>query len=243
MNILRKWRKDFSRNNRLGRYLLYGLGEIILVVIGILIALYLDNRNEIAKEKKRFDKVIESVKSDLQNDLVELSSIIPQYDHLDSLLVKIITTDFSSEYIDSINQDNIQNCDICVPLHAQFTPFRIKNDGYTMLKSFNELHTELQYSINNEILLFYKNSIDELALSEKMLAELASKNLYDLEAYHWYIPSLRGLYHKDAIDYFLGSIAYKNKIATFQIVAIGNYLNRLKTYQKKGKSLLEKLKK
>ncbi len=37
--------------NRFGKYLLYAIGEIILVVIGILIALQLNNYNDGLKQK------------------------------------------------------------------------------------------------------------------------------------------------------------------------------------------------
>ena len=44
--IFRRIRMDMLTNNRLGKYLLYAVGEIILVVIGILIALSINNANQ-----------------------------------------------------------------------------------------------------------------------------------------------------------------------------------------------------
>ncbi|MEZ4759100.1 MAG: DUF6090 family protein [Flavobacteriales bacterium] len=40
------------RGNRLTRYLVYALGEIVLVVIGILIALEVNNHNSEAKTRR-----------------------------------------------------------------------------------------------------------------------------------------------------------------------------------------------
>lgn len=39
-------RQNLLRENRFSRYMLYAIGEIFLVVIGILIALEINNRNE-----------------------------------------------------------------------------------------------------------------------------------------------------------------------------------------------------
>jgi len=56
INFFRKIRKQLSNNNptsakasdgiKTGKYLKYAIGEILLVVIGILIALQINNRDE-----------------------------------------------------------------------------------------------------------------------------------------------------------------------------------------------------
>jgi hypothetical protein len=51
LHFFRKIRRDLLANNKTIRYLKYGIGEIILVVIGILIAIQADNWN------KNFDGV------------------------------------------------------------------------------------------------------------------------------------------------------------------------------------------
>lgn len=48
--IFRKARGDALDENRVGRYFRYVFGEVSLVVVGILIALQIDNRNEEGKE-------------------------------------------------------------------------------------------------------------------------------------------------------------------------------------------------
>ncbi|WP_176763451.1 hypothetical protein [Salinimicrobium catena] len=45
-------RRRLLKNNKIGRYLQYAIGEIILVVAGILIALYINNYNQQEKKKK-----------------------------------------------------------------------------------------------------------------------------------------------------------------------------------------------
>jgi len=46
INFFRKIRQRLLTENKFSKYLLYGIGEIILVVIGILIALSINNWNE-----------------------------------------------------------------------------------------------------------------------------------------------------------------------------------------------------
>ena len=53
--------------NKFSKYLLYAIGKIILVVIGILIALQINNWNDL--NKKRMQEV--ELLSEVKNDLIE----------------------------------------------------------------------------------------------------------------------------------------------------------------------------
>ena len=55
INFFRKIRKQLADDNKPLKYLRYASGEIVLVVIGILIALQINNWNEFKK-----DRVIEN---------------------------------------------------------------------------------------------------------------------------------------------------------------------------------------
>ena len=46
IKFFRKVRQKLLKENRFNKYVLYAIGEIVLVVIGILIALQINNWNE-----------------------------------------------------------------------------------------------------------------------------------------------------------------------------------------------------
>ncbi|MDX1333026.1 MAG: hypothetical protein R3252_08360 [Robiginitalea sp.] len=54
---------------RAGRYLLYALGEIVLIVVGILLALYLDNLNADAQARNVETELLKELKSNLVSNL------------------------------------------------------------------------------------------------------------------------------------------------------------------------------
>lgn len=54
------------------KYLLYAIGEIVLVVIGILIALQINNSNEAHKEREKEIHYLKNIKTDLQITIDEL---------------------------------------------------------------------------------------------------------------------------------------------------------------------------
>ncbi|MET6991789.1 hypothetical protein ABXZ36_14155 [Sediminicola arcticus] len=49
IKLFRRIRQNLLTENKFNKYLLYAIGEIVLVVIGILIALQINNLNEESK--------------------------------------------------------------------------------------------------------------------------------------------------------------------------------------------------
>lgn len=58
--------------NKFSKYLIYAIGEIILVVVGILIALQINNSNDQRIEKTREIKYLTNIKIDLNKDIESL---------------------------------------------------------------------------------------------------------------------------------------------------------------------------
>jgi ABC-type multidrug transport system fused ATPase/permease subunit len=61
--------------NKTGKYLKYAIGEIVLVVIGILIALQINNWNEIQKANKNEVELLNSLKKELIENIEHLTVI------------------------------------------------------------------------------------------------------------------------------------------------------------------------
>jgi len=106
------------RENKLGRYLIYALGEIVLLVIGILIALQINNWNEARKlqdkefaalaeiqsnlqvSKKRIEEVIKDQKTDIRHfrQLIEhLAEDRAYHPSLDTIFDKV--SNWTSPYL------------------------------------------------------------------------------------------------------------------------------------------------
>ncbi len=61
--------------NKFSKYLGYAIGEIILVVIGILFAIQLNNINEDRKEREKELSFLSKIKSDIALDIIDLSRV------------------------------------------------------------------------------------------------------------------------------------------------------------------------
>ncbi len=70
--FLRKIRQRVVSENKLTKYLIYATGEIVLVVIGILIALSINNWNESRKERLQEIQLLTQLQSEFQSNLRQL---------------------------------------------------------------------------------------------------------------------------------------------------------------------------
>ena len=68
LSFFRKIRQKLLSQNRVTRYLVYALGEIILVVIGILIALQVNNWNEERKTKAAEQKILKALLEEFESN-------------------------------------------------------------------------------------------------------------------------------------------------------------------------------
>lgn len=71
-----KIRHKMLKENRLSKYIVYAIGEIILVVIGILIALSINNKNEIRKQRDLELHYLSNIKTDLILNIKHLDNYI-----------------------------------------------------------------------------------------------------------------------------------------------------------------------
>ena len=108
IKFFRRIRQQVLSANRFSKYLLYAIGEIILVVIGILIALQINNWNEISKnkstEKEYLTELLEDFEINLQKSNSNISSIESNLPRLMGLL-KQSALEEPTISVDSLNKD------------------------------------------------------------------------------------------------------------------------------------------
>ncbi|MBT8302143.1 MAG: hypothetical protein KJO63_12480 [Maribacter sp.] len=67
-------RRRLLANKKFGKYLLYAVGEVLIVIIGILVAVEVNNSNERQQEKETQIELLKGIKAELEFDLNNLSS-------------------------------------------------------------------------------------------------------------------------------------------------------------------------
>ncbi len=163
IKVFRKIRQRFILENRVDKYFAYAIGEIVLVVIGILIALQIDNWNEDRKERKMSAAFLKEIHKDLQTDTLEFNNAMRQ---LESLIRR-------NMIVLGVKKHEVYSDTIWLAIHSGYfhknmnlrTFQKIQNSGRTALLGYEDLY--------NDISLYYTKEHDDL---ERYLA-------FDLKRY------------------------------------------------------------
>jgi len=92
IKFFRKIRQQLLTENKVSKYLLYAIGEIVLVVIGILIALAINNWNQKNKNDQLANVYLMDFKQDLETDIESLKERINKNKILSSTVDSIFFT-------------------------------------------------------------------------------------------------------------------------------------------------------
>ena len=170
MKIFRKIRFNSLTKGSFSKYFLYAIGEIILVVIGILIALYINNNKAISDSQEKQKNHLTLIKEELENNVLilekeekTLSNIIVNIRDI----INLANSVKSKENVDEINLSELLFLPITRAIevnyeNAAFNEFiaskilkDIKNDSLRcLLRSWNrKLETiKLQEDVVHESL-------------------------------------------------------------------------------------------
>ncbi len=115
IKFFRKIRYDLMEKNKTGKYLKYAIGEIILVVIGILIALQINNWNEKqklnSKTKEYYVQLLDDLKSDIkfsEHILEESNAYLKEYEIYTIHIIKRILNPI--QFYEQISKLDLNNC-------------------------------------------------------------------------------------------------------------------------------------
>jgi len=156
IKFFRKIRQNLLREKRLGNYLLYALGEIILVVIGILIALQINSWNEHQKQLKLESEYYCRLTEDVILDMEQMSNL---------LLLAEDRLKASNEAVRLLLNEEVKKVDagnlISLSIRAIYSDFQPNNSAYEDLKSGANLNIIRNKSVI-QALNRYFNRVEEL---------------------------------------------------------------------------------
>ncbi|MBO3697926.1 DUF6090 family protein [Roseivirga sp. E12] len=190
--LLRKLRNKMVEGGKVKRYLLYAVGEILLVVIGIVLAVQVNNWNQARNLKKSANSHLLLFKQDLKLDLAELkrldSLLEIQYHAADSVLMQFKTL----IPVDGSFAGNLTY------LVLEYN-FKAETKGFVLLSNSGEI-AALEDSLQNQIAEYY-------ALVESVKEREAISNTFIKDKYEVAVmikhPYLWGKHNRQAdVDLF-----------------------------------------
>jgi hypothetical protein len=233
INIFKKIRRNLLSSNKMTSYLFYAIGEIVLVMIGILLALYINNWNENRKQDEQLMSIIKTVRKDLVTDTIVASRIIQFYDSINKYSEKVINYEY--------NRSTIEECDLCRSLTTIYQPFTMQDKDYNMLKNFNEYDFETNDSLQISIVQFYKSLSTILEQSNDFVKQETLKNLDHYRTKPWFIDWMKGRFTEEMKAYFGDSIDYKNRVGSNLILASKNHSAFVKAHKDGAVELISRI--
>ena len=232
--------------NKFGKYLVYGFGEIILVVIGILIALYINTNREEFLQKQYSISVYEQIRKDLVNDSLKLGIDIKKIESTNRLIIDILENKISDSFYTNINDVNYDDIEVrpIRSLCTDFVTFLPNTKGYDLLKSLNNKEL-VNDSLTNGIMSYYSQLKTVLPEYNKVTVELSKRNIQDYKQYIWFENWATGKYDQRFIEYLRYNEDNRKRLAEFYTYNSVNesYWKTLKQSTKKLITRIDKEKK
>ena len=160
--FFRKIRKKMADDNKPIKYMRYAIGEIALVVIGILIALQINNWNEERKELIKVKTVLKSIHIELAKDSMKIN------EDLDFTVneIELLEALYARVHQESATLDTIIKI-----ARYEFRPYWVdhidyRNNSFESAKS-SGIFDMLPDSIKNELLELYSFQDYSVSINEK----------------------------------------------------------------------------
>ena len=151
MKFFRKIRQNLISDGKIVRYLKYAVGEIILVVIGILIALSINNWNQNRKAQKEEIKYYKNIK----RQLIEDTFVINDNINFNQFYYK--QYQFAIELIENNDRSNLDSLARITINLLEYSDFHQETNAYQALVNSGEIKI-----INNQEIIEGLQRLEEL---------------------------------------------------------------------------------
>ncbi|WP_299121724.1 DUF6090 family protein [uncultured Winogradskyella sp.] len=226
IKFFRKIRQSLLSENKFSKYIIYAIGEIILVVIGILIALQINNWNDSRNKEQKTTTLLLDVLNEIEKNIEISTEKLPYFHEKDSVFNAIMFKQVTKETY----------------LSPEFPEFKyMLNDSRKvelLEEAFNVLMANMQ-----DVPLRYKTIIKDLSHLNKILKkevdewnktfsnEFQDYVKYESENYSWFSDySENG--NGPILEYYLTSNDYKNRVAYRHDIVIHNLEDHVLKYRK-----------
>jgi hypothetical protein len=210
IKLFRNIRKNLINEGKTTKYFKYAIGEIFLVVIGILIALSINNWNEKRQSQSKINLLLIEVLKDLETDILEIEVALNLTKGIDSISKSILQVDYK--------ENGLSTSSSISDFFSFNRPFYQTQNGYENLINTIDKVPENYKSIIKNLRPLYSTE------TNKLNTDIGSINalIKDIENYYilntsWYSNDLQGVLNDELrIEYIQSNPTFKNFVALYQ---------------------------
>ncbi len=210
--------------NKFSKYLLYAIGEIILVIIGILLALNINNRNLVKQNEAKFNMLFVEILKDLIIDFKEADRVLDFDIERDSLIKSVLNN--------KLTEEDYKTTPMLGYLITNYEKMLFSENGYNNLTAvIDQVPAKYKEVVDllNTLHIEYKMSI---VRPNNVLADLCFENLKKwANSKPWFSNIHSQPIDSEKLTYFLTDPFYKNDLKLFQIYLTQNHIATIKMYR------------
>ena len=195
---------------------LLAISELVMVVLGILLALYIDRWNEKQQIEEKFTAALKIIQEELSTDIKQTDLGFKSYIYRDSLRSNIM----GNKLIRQDYKDGVSEYDKIIYYYWELN---IHSDGFEILSKFDEEIPEQYEELFYKLKRFYsqKVNIDEF---NKNFKKVVWENVNYMFNRPWYpVDQFNGIVSEDQIDFYLHNPYYKSLIQNTMNSTVNTY--------------------
>lgn len=202
IKFFRQIRLHLLSQKRIGRYLAYAAGEIVLVVIGILLALYLNNLNQQRLNAEKSEALLGEVLLDLQDLIEDSNEQLEFYSNKDKYFLLILRDTLTVEDCRDPNNRGIGH------ITTDGSNLRKRRVAYeNLVKEINSI-PEKYKDILKQLNTLYTIRMNEE--QNQLLLDLSKENLKKrADNYPWYTDTE---INEAMIHWMVNDFRYRNEV-------------------------------
>ncbi|WP_375324805.1 DUF6090 family protein [Flagellimonas sp. GZD32] len=244
IKFFRKIRQQLLSENKFSKYLLYAIGEIVLVVIGIMIALKINNWNNDLANQKNEKEIVKNLNLEFEQNKIMLQESKMHHEALLAAAKTVMNLIGEPEAtLEAYNIDSLlsQSLDYIIYKPSQAVYSDLISSGKLNLISSDSLRILLfEWSSNLEQITEAYNTLDEVSqtlLLPYLTKNASMKNIDRFSIVNWEEQSkLQTNYHSMFQD-----LEFENNMEN-QVWDLTNYLNFHERLEKNIHRIIEETK-
>lgn len=232
LKFFRKIRQNLLSEGKTGKYLKYAIGEIVLVVIGILIALQINNWNLERKSRLELKLVYQIIKSDLVEDIDETGVFIKDYkDRRKEVFRMWIHEPPTKEQWDANP--------VFYDMFEGFEDISINQRGFALLKGLST-SIMLEDSLAERVVRFYEDHTLEIEIGRLELSKDFEDNWQHFKKCNWPVDFYQYNQTDSYYKYLTEDMDAKRRMANYSGI-YATYIWELYRYKENAQQLVQEI--
>ena len=197
-------------NSKPKKYIAYAIGEILIIIIGIMIAVGINNWNELRKQENTLNNIYAIIAEDLNNNIDHINEILIRKEEKKPTFTKVLNG--------LMTREDYEKCPECAYIIMGYSDLSIETRGYNLLNSFSNSSELTDDSLSLSIIQFYSEQLTELHADDLAKHNINISNFDEWENnYDWYSDFVTDRDNKGFIEYALTDHDYISRVATYYL--------------------------